>query len=87
MYDGKQVVRFVNNYKSKDLYNIGIEMIKRVGTGNYEKERTKFNVHYKDIEEKNLYQEVKSILENRNIENLNKSKTNVLNWGHFYKWP
>ena len=87
MYDGKQVVRFVNNYKSKDLYNIGNEMIKRVGTGNYEKERTKFNVHYKDIDEKNLYQEVKSILENRNIEYLNKSKTNVLNGVTFTSVP
>lgn len=28
MYEGKQVVRFVNNYKSKDLYNIGNEMDK-----------------------------------------------------------
>lgn len=31
MYEGKQVVRFVNNYKSKDLYNIGNEMDKRKG--------------------------------------------------------
>ena len=29
MYDGKQVLRFVNNYKTKDLYLIGNEMNKR----------------------------------------------------------
>ena len=67
MYDGKQVLRFVNNYKTKDLYLIGNEMNKRIGTGNYDSERTKFNVHYKDINKSNLYQEVKSILEDRNI--------------------
>ena len=42
MYDGKQVLRFVNNYKTKDLYLIGNEMNKRIGTGNYDSERTKF---------------------------------------------
>lgn len=28
MYDGKQVLRFVNNYKTKDLYLIGSKMLK-----------------------------------------------------------
>ena len=79
MYDGKQVLRFVNNYKTKDLYFIGNEMNKRIGTGNYDSERTKFNVHYKDINKSNLYQEVKSILEDRNIEYSHKTKTNILN--------
>lgn len=87
MYDGKQVLRFVNNYKSKGLYNLGNEMIKRIGTGNYDKTRTQFNVHYKDIKEKNLYQEVKSILESRNIEYLHKSKTNMLNGVTFTSGP
>lgn len=32
MYDGYQVLRFENNYKSKDLYLIGNEMNNRVGT-------------------------------------------------------
>lgn len=79
MYDGKQVLRFVNNYKTKDLYLIDNEMNKRIGTGNYDSERTKFNVHYKDINKNNLYQEVKSILEDRNIEYSHKTKTNILN--------
>lgn len=32
MYDGYQVLRFENNYKSKDLYLIGNEMNNRIGT-------------------------------------------------------
>ena len=87
MYEGKQVVRFVNNYKSKDLYNIGNEMDKRKGTGNYDDERTKFNIHYKDIKEKSLYQEVKNVLESRNIEYLHKTKTNMLNGVTFTSGP
>lgn len=50
MYDGYQVLRFENNYKSKDLYLIGNEMNNRIGTGNYDKERTKFNIKYKELE-------------------------------------
>ena len=87
MYDRKQVLRFVNNYKTKDLYLIGNEMNKRIGTGNYDSERTKFNVHYKDINKTNLYQEVKSILENRNIEYSHKTKTNILNGVTFTSGP
>ena len=79
MYDGYQVLRFENNYKSKDLYLIGNEMNNRVGTGNYDKERTKFNIKYKELEKDNLYQDVKYKLESRNIEYLHKAKTNLLN--------
>lgn len=87
MYDGKQVLRFVNNYKTKDLYLIGNEMNKRIGTGNYDSERTKFNVHYKDINKSNLYQEVNFILEDRNIEYSHKTKTNILNGVTFTSGP
>ena len=87
MYDGKQVLRFVNNYKTKDLYLIGNEMNKRIGTGNYDSERTKFNVHYKNINKSNLYQEVKSILKDRNIEYSHKTKTNILNGVTFTSGP
>ncbi len=79
MYDGYQVLRFENNYKSKDLYLIGNEMNKRIGTGNYDSERTKYNIKYKELEKDNLYQDVKYKLESRNIEYLHKSKTNLLN--------
>ena len=79
MYDGYQVLRFENNYKSKDLYLIGNEMNKRIGTGNYDPERTKYNIKYKELEKDNLYQDVKYKLESRNIEYLHKNKTNLLN--------
>lgn len=79
MYDGYQVLRFENNYKSKDLYLIGNEMNNRIGTGNYDKERTKFNIKYKELEKDNLYQDVKYKLESRNIEYIHKTKTNLLN--------
>lgn len=79
MYDGYQVLRFENNYKSKDLYLIGNEMKNRIGTGNYDPERTKFNITFKDLEKENLYQDVKYKLESRNIEYLHKTKTNLLN--------
>ncbi len=87
MYDGKQVLRFVNNYKTKDLYLIGNEMNKRIDTGNYDFERTKFNVRYKAINKSNLYQEVKSILEDRTIKYFYKTKTNILNGITFASVP
>lgn len=87
MYDGKQVLRFVNNYKTKDLYLIGNEMNKRISTGNYDSERAKFNVHYKDINKNNLYQKVESTLEDRNIEYFHKTKTNILNGVTFTSGP
>lgn len=79
IYDGKQVVRFATKYKGKDLYNIGQELTNRKGTGNYDKNRTQFNVDYVPLKEKNLYQQVKKILQDRNIEYLKKDSTNLLN--------
>ena len=79
MYDGKQVVRVETQYKKNDLYNIGVEMINRKGTGNYSLERKEFNYEYVSLTEKNLYQEVKKNLKDRKIEFNNKSSTNMLN--------
>lgn len=61
MYDGNQVVRVASKYKKHDAYNIGVEMSERKGTGNYDKERTQFNVEYVSLTEKNLYQKIKEI--------------------------
>ena len=30
MYDGKQVIRFENKFKAKDLGGLGIELVKRI---------------------------------------------------------
>lgn len=87
MYDGKQVVRVVNNYKKKDVYKIGVEMTDRKGTGNYDIERKAFNVEYVSLTEKNLYQEVKQTLKRRNIECNIKPSTNILNGITFTSGP
>ena len=87
MYDGKQVVRVINNYKKSDVYNIGVEMTNRKGTGNYDKDRTQFNVEYVSLTQNNLYQEVKQTLKNRNIEFNNKPSTNLLNGITFTSGP
>ena len=79
MYDGNQVLRFETQYKKKDLYNIGTELTDRKGTGNYDKDRTKFNIEYKSISERNLYQEVFTELKKRNIEYNDKATTNFMN--------
>ncbi len=79
MYDGKQVLRFEQKYKKKDLYNIGKEMKERKGTGNYDTMRTKFNVEYVSLKQNNLYQEVMRTLKDKNVEYLNKPSTNLLN--------
>ena len=79
IYNGKQVLRFATKYKAKDLFNIGQELTKRKGTGNYDSKRTEFNVDYVPMKERNLYQQVKKILKERDIEYLKKDSTNMLN--------
>ena len=59
MYDGKQVVRVETQYKKDDLYNIGVEMKDRKGTGNYDIERKVYNIEYVSLTQNNLYQEFK----------------------------
>lgn len=87
MYDGKQVLRIETKFKQKDLYNMGVEMKERKGTGNYDKDRHRFNVEYVSMNEKNLYQEVKQALKKRGIEYLNKPSTNLLNGITFTSGP
>lgn len=87
MHDGKQVLRVETKFKQKDLYNIGVEMKDRKGTGNYDKDRHRFNVEYVSMNEKNLYQEVKQTLKKRGIEYLNKPSTNLLNGITFTSGP
>ena len=40
MYDGNQVLRFESKYKANDLGGLGVELVMRKGTGNYDKDRT-----------------------------------------------
>lgn len=87
MYEGKQVVRVVTQYKKDDLYNIGVEMNKRKGTGNYDIERTEFNYEYVSLTQNNLYQEVKTNLKKRKIKYLDRPNTNLLNGAIFTSGP
>lgn len=61
MYDGNQVLRFETKYKANDLGGIGIELVQRKGTGNYDKDRTIFNYSYVPLYLNLLYKN-KSIL-------------------------
>ena len=87
MYDGKQVVRVVTQYKKADLYNIGVEMKDRKGTGNYDIERKEFNYEYVYLTHNNLHQEVKKKLKDRKIEYLDRPNTNLLNGVTFTSGP
>lgn len=87
MYDGKQVVRVETQYKKADLYNIGVEMTDRKGTGNYDKDRTIFNVEFVSLTQNNLYQEVRNNLKVRNIEYQNRPNINLLNGVTFTSGP
>lgn len=87
MYDGKQVVRVETQYKKDDLYNIGVEMNIRKGTGNYDIERTIYNYEYVSLQQPNLYQEVKTTLKKRKIEYLDRPNTNLLNGVIFTSGP
>ena len=87
MYDGKQVVRVETQYKKDDLYNIGVEMKDRKGTGNYDIERKIYNIEYVSLTKNNLYQEVKYNLKKRKIEYLDRANTNLLNGVTFTSGP
>ena len=79
MYDGNQVLRFENKYKSKDLAGLGIELTERKGTGNYDKDRTRFNYIYIPLTTSNLKSEVYYKLKNQNIYYNDGKNTNLLN--------
>lgn len=62
MYDGNQVLRFENKYKSADLGGLGVELVMRKGTGNYDKKRTIFNYSYVPLTKPTLQEQVYSKL-------------------------
>ncbi len=79
MYDGNQVLRFENKYKSADLGGLGIELTKRKGTGNYEEERTIFNYSYVSLSKPTLQEQVYSKLKENKIYYNDGKNTNLLN--------
>lgn len=79
-HDGNQVVKFAQNYKAQDLGGLGKELTERKGTGNYDMERTKFNVEFVPLCSSNLASSTYKTLYKNNIEfNKNNKKINLLN--------
>ena len=46
MFDGYQVLTITNKIKSSDIGGLSKELTERKGTGNYDKERTKYNIEF-----------------------------------------
>ena len=79
MYDGNQVLRFETKYKASDLGGIGIELTDRKGTGNYDKNRTKFNINYVSLNKSTLSSKVYSTLKENNIYYNKGKNVNLIN--------
>lgn len=79
MYDGNQVLRFENKYKLADLGGLGVELVQRKGTGNYDKERTILNYSYVPLSKPTLQEQVYSKLKDNKIYYNDGKNTNLLN--------
>ena len=79
MYDGNQVLRFESKYKASDLGGLGVELVMRKGTGNYDKDRTIFNYSYVPLSKSTLQEQVYSKLKENKIYYNDGKNTNLLN--------
>lgn len=79
MYDGNQVLRFESKYKASDLGGLGVELVMRKGTGNYDKDRTIFNYSYIPLSKSTLQEQVYSKLKENKIYYNDGKNTNLLN--------
>lgn len=79
MHDGNQVLRFENKFKASDLGGLGIELTKRKGTGNSDKERTKFNFSFVPLEKSTLKEQVYSNINKNKIYYNDSKNVNLLN--------
>ena len=79
MHDGNQVLRFENKFKASDLGGLGIELTERKGTGNYDKERTKFNFSFVPLEKSTLKEQVYSNINKNKIYYNDGKNVNLLN--------
>lgn len=79
MYDGNQVLRFESKYKASDLGGLGVELVMRKGTGNYDKDRTIFNYSYISLSKPTLQEQVYSKLKENKIYYNDGKNTNLLN--------
>ena len=79
MHDGNQVLRFENKFKASDLDGLGVELTERKGTGNYDKERTKFNFSFVPLEKSTLKEQVYSNINKNKIYYNDGKNVNLLN--------
>lgn len=79
MYDGNQVLRFESKYKASDLGGLGVELVMRKGTGNYDKDRIIFNYSYIPLSKPTLQEQVYSKLKENKIYYNDGKNTNLLN--------
>lgn len=79
MHDGNQVLRFENKFKASDLGGLGVELTERKGTGNYDKERTKFNFSFVPLEKSTLKEQVYSNINKNKIYYNDSKNVNLLN--------
>ena len=79
MHDGNQVLWFENKFKASDLGGLGIELTERNGTGNYDKDRTKFNFSFVPLEKSTLKEQVYSNINKNKIYYNDSKNVNLLN--------
>ena len=79
MHDGNQVLRFENKFKASDLGGLCVELTERKGTGNYDKERTKFNFSFVPLEKSTLKEQVYSNINKNKIYYNDSKNVNLLN--------
>ena len=80
MFDGKQVLTITNKIKSNDIGGLGKELTDRIGTGNYDNNRTKYNIEFVPLCSTNLASSTYKTLYRNNVKfNKNNKNINLLN--------
>ena len=87
MFAGKQVLTITNKIKSSDIGGLGKELTDRIGTGNYDTNRTKFNIEYVPLCSTNLASSTYKTLYNNKVEfNKNNKKKKLIKRMCNNKW-
>ena len=75
-----QVLRFSNQIKPKDIGGLGVELDARKGSGNYDQNRTQFNIEYVGFDgHPNLSSKMYSVIKKNEIHFNPGKNTNILN--------
>lgn len=76
MFNGKQVLTITNKIKSSDIGGLSKELTDRIGTGNYDTNRTKYNIEFIPLCSTNLASSTYKTLYKNNVE-FNKNNKNI----------